>query len=99
MEKFEVLATENFKQKEIKQPHIGTLGVKIENDLLKIDFSQIEFDINELQEIMEKYKLKKKFFRLKDGSYLNLEENNTMNLFKILQKDRKRHKKIKMVNY
>lgn len=28
---------------------------------------------------MEKYKLKKKFFRLKDGSYLNLEENNTMN--------------------
>lgn len=79
MEKFEVLATENFKQKEIKQPHIGTLGVKIENDLLKIDFSQIEFDINELQEIMEKYKLKKKFFRLKDGSYLNLEENNTMN--------------------
>ena len=75
MQKFEVLATENFKQKEIKQPHVGTLGVRIENNLLKIDFSQVDFDIQELQEIMEKYKLKKKFFRLKDGSYLNLEEN------------------------
>ncbi len=78
MQKFEVLATENFKQKEIKQPHVGTLGVRIENNLLKIDFSQVDFDIQELQEIMEKYKLKKKFFRLKDGSYLNLEENSTM---------------------
>ena len=78
MQKFEVLATDDFKKKEIHKPKIGTIGVKIENDLLKIDFSSLDFDINEIKEIMEKYTLKKKFHRLKDGSFLDLEENETM---------------------
>lgn len=77
MQKFEVLATENFKQKEIRQPKVGKIGVRIENNLLKVDFENIDFDINELKEIMEKYKLKKKYHRLKDGSFINLEENAT----------------------
>ena len=34
MQKFEVLATESFKQKEIRTPQIGGLGVRIENNLL-----------------------------------------------------------------
>lgn len=78
MQKFEVLATENFKQKEIRQPKVGTLGVKIENNLLKIDFGNLDFDINELKDIMAKYKLKKKYHRLKDGSFIKLEENETI---------------------
>lgn len=78
MQKFEVLATENFKQKEIRQPKVGTLGVKIENNLLKIDFENLDFDINELKDIMAKYKLKKKYHRLKDGSFIKLEENETI---------------------
>lgn len=78
MQKFEVLATQNFKDKEIKQPQMGNVGVRIENHLLKIDFSQLDFDPAELKEIMENYKLKKKYHRLKDGSFLNLQENETM---------------------
>lgn len=78
MSQFEVLATENFKKKEIKQPKMGTIGVKVENNLLKIDFSNIDFNIEELKSIMKKYKLKKKYHRLKDGSFLKLEENETM---------------------
>lgn len=79
MQKFEVLATENFKQKEIRQPKVGTLGVRIENNLLKIDFENLDFDIKELKDIMAKYKLKKKYHRLKDGSFIKLEENETIN--------------------
>ena len=78
MQKFEVMATENFKQREIKPPHIGSLGVKIENNLLNIDFSNIDFDLREINEIMKKYKMKKRFHRLKDGSYLNFEEGETL---------------------
>ena len=78
MQKFEVLATEAFKQKEIRQPKMGTLGVKVENNLLKIDFSNMDFNLEELKEIMEKYRLKKKYHRLKDGTFLKLEENETM---------------------
>lgn len=78
MQKFEVLATENFKQKEIRQPKIGTLGVRIENNLLKVDFEDLDFDAQELKDIMAKYKLKKKYHRLKDGSFIKLEENEAI---------------------
>ena len=79
MKKFEVLVTDNFKQKEIKIPKISSLGVKQENNLLEIDFAKIDFDLKELSTIMEKYKLKKKYHRLKNGSFIDLEgENDTI---------------------
>lgn len=73
MKKFEVLATENFKSKEITRPKIGSLGVRVENNLLSIDLNQLNIDFSELEEIMQKYKLKKKYHRLKDGSFLDLQ--------------------------
>lgn len=79
MQQFEVLATDTFKKREIREPKIGNLGIHIENNLLNIDFSGMDFDLSELTEIMKKYRLKKKYHRLKDGSFLKLEENDTMN--------------------
>lgn len=78
MKKFEVLATDNFKKKEVKGPKIGNLGVRVENNLLTIDFSNIDFDLMELKDIMQKYHLKKKYHRLKDGSFIHLEESETL---------------------
>ena len=75
MQKFEVLVTENFKTKEIRAPKLGSVGVKVENDLLNIDLGKLNISPEEIQEVMEKYRLKKKFFRLKDGSFLRLTEN------------------------
>ena len=75
MQKFEVMVTDNFKSKEIKQPKIGSLGVKVENNLLTIDLDNLNIDVKELEEIMAKYELKKKYHKLKDGSFVNLEEN------------------------
>lgn len=75
MKKFEVLATENFKKREILKPKFQTLGVKIENNLLSIDLSKINIDINELENVINKYKLKKRYYRLKDGSFLELQDN------------------------
>lgn len=75
MQKFEVLATDEFKEKQIKKPKMGTLGVRIENNLLNVDLDNFNFDKKELVEILEKYKLKKKYHRLKNGDFLSLEEN------------------------
>ena len=75
MQKFEVLATENFKSKEIRKPKLGTIGVKVENNLLSIDFKKLNINVDEIKDVMQKYQLKKKYYRLKDGSFLNLEEN------------------------
>ena len=75
MQHFEVLATDNFKRKQIKETKIGGIGVKVENNLLSIDFKNLDIDIEELEEIMYKYSLKKKYHRLKDGSFIDLENN------------------------
>jgi len=74
-QQFEILVTDNFKTKQIKHPKIGGLGVKINNNLLEIDLKQLEIDKEELKKIMEKYSLKKKYYRLKDGSFINIEDN------------------------
>lgn len=76
MKKFEVLATENFKSKEVAKPKIGTVGVRVENNLLEIDMDKLNIDLNQLEDILQKYKLKKKYYRLKDGSFLDLQESN-----------------------
>lgn len=78
MQKFEVLITDNFKEKQIKQPKLGSLGVKLENNLLNIDLKNLNFNRAELQEILDKYHLKKKYHRLKDGSFFSLEENEDL---------------------
>ena len=78
MRKFEILATDNFNNKEIRKPKIGSIGVKIENNLLEVNLSNIGLDIEEIQNIMKRYTLRKQFHRLKDGSFLSLEENETM---------------------
>ena len=76
MQKFEVMVTDNFKSKQIRQPKMGTIGVRIDNNLLEVDLSSLDIDLDEISEIMEKYKFKKKFHKLKDGSFLELQDNN-----------------------
>ncbi len=78
MKKYEVLATESFRKKQIHSFQMKSIGIKVENHLLQIDLSQIGIDLSDLSEMMQKYQLKKKFHRLKDGSYIKLEENETM---------------------
>ena len=75
MQKFEVLVTDNFKTKQIREPKIGTLGVKVENNLLNIDLNKLNISPEEIEDVMLKYRLKKKFHRLKNGTFLNLDEN------------------------
>ena len=87
MKKYEVLATETFKKKEVHSPQMKTIGVRVENNLLQIDLSQIGIELSDLSEIMERYKLKKDFYRLKDGSFINLKQNETLTFLDNLNLD------------
>ena len=75
MQHFEVMVTDNFKKKQIREPKIGNIGVRVENNLLSIDLENLEIDVKELEDVLEKYSLKKKYFRLKDGSFIDLNNN------------------------
>lgn len=99
MKKFEVLATEEFKAKEVTRPKIGSLGIKIENNLLEINLDNLNIDIEELEEIIKKYKLKKKYHRLKNGIFLDIEENKEIDfLDKLLSGTNINYKQLKTGN-
>ena len=75
MQHFEVMVTDNFKKKQIREPKIGNIGVRVENSLLSINLENFEIDVKELEDVLEKYALKKKYYRLKDGSFIDLNNN------------------------
>ena len=74
-QKFEIMVTDKFKTKQIVQPKMGTIGIKIENNLLDVNIKNLNVDARELEDIIAKYQLKKKYYRLKDGSFIDLQEN------------------------
>ena len=71
-----IYTTDNFNSKKIRTNKKISIGVKVENGLLNINFNELNFNKEELKEILQKYKLKKKYHRLKDGSFINFENNN-----------------------
>lgn len=73
MNKFEVLVTEKLKNKQIINTTSLDFGVRIKNDLLDISVENMNFSEKELKEIFAKYKEKKKYYRLKNGTYINLD--------------------------
>ena len=74
--KIEVFATDEFKNKQLIVPKVTSIGVKIENNLLKVDLTQFNFDKSEIKEIMQDYIMKKSFHRLKNGDFIDLSNNN-----------------------
>ena len=87
IKKFEVLVTDKFKERQIKKTENVSIGVKIENNLLDIDFSRFNIADYDIQKIMERYKLKKKYYRLKDGSFIDLEDNKNIEFIENITKD------------
>ena len=80
MQDYEVLATDKFKSKQIKQPKISNIGVRVDNGLLEIDISKINIDIGEIKDILKDYKIKKKYHKLKNGDFLSIENSDDLEL-------------------
>lgn len=93
MQKFEVLITDRLKNKQISSPKMLSMGVRIQNDFLEVNFENLDIDEDELREIFKRYKLKKKYYRLKDGSYINIDSSgidtlaNISNSLSLSEKD------------
>ena len=71
----EVYTTQNFDKKKHKKEEKTEIGVKLSNHLLEIDFNNLPIDKKEIKDVLQKYKLGKKYHRLKDGSFISLENN------------------------
>ena len=81
MKMFEVLVAKNFKEKKVRALSLKTMGIRVENNLLNLDLENIGLDLAELNDIIKKYKLKKKYYRLKNGDFIDLENDKTIKVF------------------
>lgn len=81
----EVNISDDFKKINIKYPKSMSMGVKLSTNLIDIDLSRLEFDPTELKDILASYKIKKKYFKLKDGSFLHLDNEYFSTLQRIVE--------------
>lgn len=76
----EVRSTERFQSLGVKRTIPLNIGVSMENNLLDLKVTSDEYSEEELLDILQAYREKKKFFRLKNGNFLLLaeQENNAV---------------------
>lgn len=61
-----------------------SIGVKLESDLLKINFDLEQFPIEELMGALENYRIKKKYYRMKNGSFVDLKDKEIEELISLV---------------
>lgn len=71
-----VFATEEFKKNSIRQTPSVDLGVSIQSNLLDLSVQSEQLPYAELDSILNSYKLRKRYHRLKDGQFLELEDSS-----------------------
>ncbi len=77
----------DFKKISIRSGGKFRIGLRVNNDidLLEMDLAYDDISQEELHEMFRSFQLKKKYYRLKDGSFLNLENDDIRSLSDILQ--------------
>ncbi len=82
--KFEIFVTDKFKKKQIISPKNISLGVNLINNLIELDLSNLNISQEDLKGILKTYKIKKKYFKLKNGDYIDLENKGIQSLSVLL---------------
>ena len=81
----DVYSTEGFGKIKARPPAVVSVGVKVDSGLLCLDFDLEGIDISELPDILNSYRAVKKYHRLKDGSFLTLEDSALANLSELAE--------------
>ncbi|MDR1320572.1 MAG: DEAD/DEAH box helicase [Gracilibacteraceae bacterium] len=68
----EVYASEEFKKLRFRPPVAVSVGVRVQGNLLDVEFDLGGLD-SEITQILSAYKRRRKYYRMKDGSFLSLE--------------------------
>ncbi len=78
--------SEDFKKLGIRPPGGFSASVNVNSgiNLLEVDFSFEEVPKEEIRNLIHAYQVKKKYYRLKNGSFINLEEGDVEDFSKIL---------------
>ena len=86
MEFGEVFYSDAFRKMKAKQSNSFSVGLRVSNDinLLELELNYGDISKEELQHLFRSYRLKRKFFRLKDGSFIDLESEEIGKMVRVL---------------
>jgi len=85
-EKAEVYYSEGLKKVQLRPASFrGRIGINSDTDLLEIGFELEGVEREELGKIFNSIKEKKKFYRLKDGSFLPLDQGEILEMAELLE--------------
>jgi hypothetical protein len=75
-----VNSTDSFKRLTLKTRLKVKVGVSVESDIMNLDISSDDLSREELVAILNSYKKKKKYHRLKNGDFVNLDDETIVSL-------------------
>ena len=81
----EVYASDKVKSFKVNEPKSFSMGVRLQNNWIHLSFDELQFDAKEYLQILEAYEQRKNYFRLKDGSFLNLEGSAIQNFAHLIE--------------
>lgn len=61
------------------------IGIRLKNDLLEIDLDSINVSKDEIRDILESYQKHKAYHRLKNGEFVNLEDQTLNEAYNLIQ--------------
>lgn len=71
-----IYSTESFKKIRVKPPVAASVGVRLKSGLLEMNFDMDGLDQSELLDVLHSYRQAKKYHRLRDGSFVNLQSES-----------------------
>lgn len=82
----ELYYSDNFKKISIKSPGNFKAGLNVNSamDFLEMDLSYEDVPKEELKDLFRSFRMKKKYYRLKDGNFINLEDEKINEVWNIL---------------
>lgn len=81
----EVLVTDRFRRVAAAAPPKLTVGVSLESGLLKVNFDLEQFPVDELMDMLQQYRVRRKYHRLRNGSFLRLEDDGVAGVLNLME--------------
>ena len=76
----EIYVSDSFQKIQTVRPVAASVGVRLKSDLLEVDFGLDGLMNSDLVDILHSYRQAKKYHRLKDGSFVSLENDSLSKL-------------------
>ena len=76
MEVGNVYVSDRFKNIRVSRAPRLSVGARINESVLELDIELEDFDKEELRSLLESYRLRKKYYRLKNGDFVKIEDNS-----------------------